>query len=234
MAHLYNFTASFLKIVRKWRAAQGDPCILIHFSRPKGATGTKRKVKDPNKPKRSTSAYFFFLAKCREDAKKEGRSISRIAEFTKEVSAKWGKMSDDQKSPFNKQAQADKERYEAEMAIYKGKSPADANKPKRPQSAYFCFLADFRVRMREKNIDHKEIIKMAGEAWRTLGDEEKKPFEKQALEEQKKYEAALKEWRENGGNPVSPKKAKTSNGTEEEEEDDDDEEDEEDDDEDDE
>ena len=38
----------------------------------------QKKVKDPNKPKRATSAYFFFLADCREQAKKAGRSLSKV------------------------------------------------------------------------------------------------------------------------------------------------------------
>jgi hypothetical protein len=36
---------------------------------------------------------------------------------------------------------------------------------------------------------------VAGEAWRNLGDDEKKPFEKLAQKEQEKYEQALGEWR---------------------------------------
>lgn len=69
-------------------------------------------------------------------------------------------MNEKDKEPFAKKALTDKNRYDAEMAIYKGKDPNDAGKPKRPQSAYFCFLADFRLKMKGKDIDHKEIIKM--------------------------------------------------------------------------
>lgn len=202
------------------------------MGRPKAEGGRKRKAKDPNKPKRSTSAYFYFLGKMREDAKSSGKPITKIAEFTKECSAKWAKMTEKDKEPFSKKAAADKKRYDAEMAAYKGKDPSEAGKPKRPQSAYFCFLADFREKMKGKNIDHKEIIKMAGEAWRNLDDNEKKPFEKLAQKEQEKYEQALSDWRRGGGGASPAKKSKQEeNGDDDEEEDEEDEDDDDDDDE---
>ena len=67
-------------------------------------------------------------------------------------------MDDSAKAPFNKLAAEDKKRYDEEMAAYKGKNPADAGKPKRPQSAYFCFLGQYRIDNKGK-FDHKEIIK---------------------------------------------------------------------------
>jgi len=38
----------------------------------------KKRKRDVNKPKRSTSAYFFFLAHKREESKRAGRSISKV------------------------------------------------------------------------------------------------------------------------------------------------------------
>ena len=51
--------------------------ILKHSGRPKGEVKQK-KAKDPNRPKRPTSAYFYFLADCRESAKKAGKSVSKV------------------------------------------------------------------------------------------------------------------------------------------------------------
>ncbi|CAG5118595.1 unnamed protein product, partial [Candidula unifasciata] len=155
---------------------------------------TKKKVKDLNKPKRSTSAYFYFLAQCRKEATKAGKPPTKIAEFTKEASEKWRGLTADKKKPFEAAAAEDKKRYEVEMAAYKGKS-VDPNKPKRPPTAYFLFLAGFRIRMANKGIEHKELLKMAGEEWRSMTNEDKKPYEKQALEESKKYEANMVEYR---------------------------------------
>lgn len=115
---------------------------------------------------------LFSLAKINDNHFTFGFFFLQIAEFTKECSAKWAKMNEKDKEPFAKKALTDKNRYDAEMAIYKGKDPNDAGKPKRPQSAYFCFLADFRLKMKGKDIDHKEIIKMgkSGEEKQILGN----------------------------------------------------------------
>lgn len=165
--------------------------------------GKKTKVKDPNKPKKPTSAYFYFLADCREVARKEGRSVSKIAEFTKECSAKWREMNNEAKKPFDAKALEDKSRYDKEMRSYGGpgskKASRDPTQPKRPLSGYFIFLADFRQKMASSNMEHKEILKLAGKEWSNMTNEAKLPYEKQSQEEQRKYEIAMAEWRRSGG-----------------------------------
>jgi len=202
------------------------------MGRPKGAVGRspkkQKKAKDPNKPKRSTSAYFFFLAQCRKDAAAAGKAPTKIAEFTKAASEKWRALTPTEKAPFEKSAAADKARYDEQIAAYKGKT-VDPNKPKRPPTAYFLFLADFRIRMANKGIEHKELLRMAGEEWRNLDAEDKKPYEKDALEESKKYEMKMTEYRRTGGG-AAPKKVAAPEPEDDEEDDDemdDDEEDEE-------
>eukprot|EP00745_Piridium_sociabile_P033484 TRINITY_DN57391_c1_g2_i3.p1 TRINITY_DN57391_c1_g2~~TRINITY_DN57391_c1_g2_i3.p1 ORF type:complete len:203 (-),score=78.32 TRINITY_DN57391_c1_g2_i3:1424-2032(-) len=157
-----------------------------------------KKVKDVNKPKRSTSAYFYYLAHCREVANKTGKNISRIAEFTKESSAKWREMNEVQKKPFDEQAAKDKERYDREMTAYRGKK-VDPNKPKRPMTAYFMFLGDFRIKMKNRGVDHKEILRLAGEEWRNMNAEDKKPFEKRSIEAGRRYETEMAEYRKKEG-----------------------------------
>lgn len=199
------------------------------MGRPKGA-GKGKKEKDPNKPKRSTSAYFYFLAHCRLEAAKLNKPPTKIAQFTKECSEKWRALTVVTKKPFEDKAAVDKARYQVEIAAYKGKT-VDPNKPKRPPTAYFLFLADFRIRMAGKGVEHKDLLKMAGEEWRGLSDEEKKPYEKGALEQSKKYEVAMTEYRRTGGGAAPVKKPTKPKVVEMEEDDieDDDEEDEEDD-----
>jgi len=201
----------------------------------KQVAGNKRKPKkekDANKPKRSTSAYFYFMASCREQAKKAGRNISKVAEFTKECSEKWRNLPAAQRKPFDEKAAKDKARYDKEMAEYKGKSAGDPNKPKRPQTSYFLFLADFRksyVHEGEK-APHKEILKEAGEKWRVMGADEKRVYEKKSEIEVAKYKEAMAEYNKKGGGAVTggsaAKKAKTAPIVEDDD-DDDDEEDEE-------
>jgi len=204
-------------------------CVALYSSitatmgRPKGAS-PRKKVKDANKPKRSTSAYFYYLAHCREQANKAGRSISKIAEFTKECSAKWREMNSDQKKPFDAKASVDKSRYDKEMALYKGKK-TDPNKPKRPMTAYFIFLGDFRIKMKNRGVDHKEILRLAGEEWRNMSADQKTPYEKRSVEAGKQYEVAMAEYRKNEGKAQAAAAAAAAAAQQAEEEDDDDEDD---------
>lgn len=205
------------------------------MGRPKGSsnkTATKRKMnKDPNRPKRPTSAYFYYVAAQREEAAKRGESISRVAEWTKVVSAKWRDLTDSEKTPYEKQAKIDRARYESQNAIYKGTQGKDVNKPKRPQSSYFLFLGDFRLKNKSKFDENKELLRAAGEAWKALTASEKKPYEAQAEVLKRQYEKDMKDY--NSGKAKKPKieVAEAKNGRdEEEEEDDEEEEDEEDDD----
>ncbi|RUS78302.1 hypothetical protein EGW08_013937 [Elysia chlorotica] len=201
------------------------------MGRPKGALGktNKKKQKDLNKPKRATSAYFYFLAACRKEAAKIGKPPTKIAEFTKEASEKWKALRPDQKTEFEASAAEDKKRYEREMAAYKGKT-VDPNRPKRPPTAYFLFLADFRPRMAGKGIEHKELLKLAGEEWRGMPAAIKSPYEKRALEESKKYEVLMAEYRRTGGGLPQPPAAKKPRQVAEEEDDDEEDDDEDDDD----
>jgi len=216
------------------------------MGRPKGAVskqGKRKRAKDPNKPKRPTSAYFYFVADQREKMNKQGKKVTRVAEWTKEVSAIWRELGPKEREPFEKKAVIDKQRYTTAMNAYKGK---DEDKPKRPQSAYFLWLADYRIRMKGKFTENKELLKGAGEAWKRLTEGEKKPYEIKAEQGRKDYEVAMREYHQmkGRGGATAAKKQKVEevkNGNEdddeeeedeeEEEEDDDDEEEEEDDDE---
>eukprot|EP00095_Tigriopus_kingsejongensis_P009205 snap_masked-scaffold432_size172395-processed-gene-0.3 protein:Tk09205 transcript:snap_masked-scaffold432_size172395-processed-gene-0.3-mRNA-1 annotation:"hypothetical protein H257_06278" len=80
----------------------------------------KKKMKaDPNKPKKPTSAYFFFMASTRPSvkAKHPGQSVSEMAKIMGQM---WSQTSEAERKPFNKQAERDKIRYEAEKKVYEG------------------------------------------------------------------------------------------------------------------
>jgi len=51
-------------------------------------------------------------------------------------------MSEDEKEPFLELSRRDRERWQRDKAVEK--KPRDPNRPKRPPSAYFLFLGDFR------------------------------------------------------------------------------------------
>ena len=61
----------------------------------------------------------------------------------------------------------------------KTKQDKDPNKPKRAQSAYMLWLADNREKIKTDNpgISFTDIVKKAGEIWRTLTSDDKKVTE---------------------------------------------------------
>lgn len=66
-----------------------------------------------------------------------------------ECAAKWRSMDDEAKTPYQALADKDKERWLTEKAAEK--KPKDQWRPKRPPSAYFLFLKDFRALWKLEN-----------------------------------------------------------------------------------
>lgn len=68
-----------------------------------------------------------------------------------ECAAKWRNMSTEDKTPYQAMADVDKERWQTEKAAEK--KPKDQWRPKRPPSAYFLFLRDFRENWKSEHED---------------------------------------------------------------------------------
>ncbi|XP_030168612.1 high mobility group protein B2 [Lynx canadensis] len=87
-----------------------------------------------------------------EHKKKHPDSSVNFAEFSKKCSERWKTMSAKEKSKFEDMAKSDKARYDREMKNYvppkgdkKGKKK-DPNAPKRPPSAFSCFVLNIAQR----------------------------------------------------------------------------------------
>uniref|UniRef100_A0A914YK65 FACT complex subunit SSRP1 n=1 Tax=Panagrolaimus superbus TaxID=310955 RepID=A0A914YK65_9BILA len=78
--------------------------------------GSEKKRKDPNAPKRATSAYFHWMSEIRASITKPGMGVAEVA---KEAGRLWKEMSDADKKPYEAKFKEDKERYEKEMQAYK-------------------------------------------------------------------------------------------------------------------
>jgi hypothetical protein len=119
---------------------------------PKAEKKTKAK-KDPNAPKKGLSAFMIFSQENREKTKKENPSATfgiwkpvlwhiLLGELGKLLGSAWRELSEEEKEPYNKKAQTDKDRYERENLAYKNaeaksksKSPSPAPaSPKSPKS----------------------------------------------------------------------------------------------------
>eukprot|EP01128_Nolandella_sp_AFSM9_P011228 TRINITY_DN794_c0_g1_i3.p1 TRINITY_DN794_c0_g1~~TRINITY_DN794_c0_g1_i3.p1 ORF type:complete len:213 (+),score=88.36 TRINITY_DN794_c0_g1_i3:553-1191(+) len=162
----------------------------------------KRKLKkDPNKPKRATTGYMFFMSETRPKILAENPGYG-IAEVAKRAGALWNALTDAQKAPYNAKYQKDKLRYEEEMKTYvpdpayqtvSKKRKKDPNAPKRNMNAYMHFAREFREgrKLRGESILPRELGKAAGEAYRALSPEQKMKFTDLAAADKERYVAAM-------------------------------------------
>jgi len=103
---------------------------MADYKPPKGEKGKKRKrVKDPNAPKRALSAFFWF---CNDERARVKETIpdSTVGEVAKELGRRWNECTDEQKSKYEALAAKDKARYEKENNAYKAGAGSPAKKTK--------------------------------------------------------------------------------------------------------
>lgn len=88
-----------------------------------------KKQKDKNAPKKSLTAFLFFVQKKQKDFKSANPNL-----IHKEVIAKmgeaWHSMSEKDKKPYNDLAATDKARYEKEKTEYQNKLKKAGGKKK--------------------------------------------------------------------------------------------------------
>eukprot|EP00798_Chlamydomonas_sp_ICE-L_P004607 gene4607-14800_t len=72
-----------------------------------------KKEKDPNAPKKPLSGYMFFCKDNREAVKEKDSSL-KITEIASELGRMWKALTDEEKKPYQEQAEKDKVRYAKE------------------------------------------------------------------------------------------------------------------------
>lgn len=86
-----------------------------------------KKVKDPNAPKRPTSAYMFWLNESRKTISEEHCSHltgkAKVTATTRKAGELWREMSDEDKSPFKDKFLVAQQKYAAEKANYVPSQP---------------------------------------------------------------------------------------------------------------
>merc|ERR1712187_123834 len=164
---------------------------------------------DQTKLKRPLSPYFAWLKESRKGIK--GKNIAEVAKKAGEM---WKSLPADKKKTYEERASKAKTEYAAYIAKVKGteafqaymdkkaaarkkklarsvrsamhKVPKDA-KLKKPLSGYMLWFKGARSTIKGKNV--AEVSKKAGEMWKGLSAEKKKPFADKALEAKKTYDA---------------------------------------------
>ncbi|KAE8662202.1 HMG1/2-like protein [Hibiscus syriacus] len=103
------------------------------------------------------------------------------------------KPAETKKKPVERKKPSTTEPNPKKKKLKKGKDP---NAPKRPPTAFFLFMDDFRKSYKEANPDAKGVTGVAkegGEKWKSMSDEEKKCYIDKAAELKAEYEKVLEE-----------------------------------------
>ncbi|KAL7090649.1 hypothetical protein ABFS83_12G052300 [Erythranthe nasuta] len=111
--------------------------------------------------------------------------------------------------------------------VKKGKPVKDPNKPKRPASAFFVFMEDFRKTYKEKHPNNKSVAavgKAGGDKWKSLTEAEKAPYIAKAEKRKGEYEKTLQAYNKKlSDGPTEEESDKSRSEVNDDEDDDDDE-----------
>ncbi|XP_010247088.1 PREDICTED: HMG1/2-like protein [Nelumbo nucifera] len=76
----------------------------------------------------------------------------------------------------------------------KEKAAKDPNKPKRPASAFFVFMEEFRKQYKEKHPNNKSVSvvgKAGGDKWKAMSEADKAPYVAKAEKRKAEYNKSL-------------------------------------------
>jgi hypothetical protein len=193
-----KFVAKFLsdngseELVEMWNSQENIEAFNVVEI--KSTKRSSDKIKDPNKPKRGKSAYIFFCAKKREEAKANLGDGAKATEVTSELGRMWNALKASDKKADKKllasleaEAAKDKARYNEAMEDYvapsdeelaaivpvkktRKTSDKDPNAPKKGKSAYIFFCAAMRPLLKEELGEEGKLSIMAelGKRWKEL------------------------------------------------------------------
>ena len=142
----------------------------------------------PPKPK---SAYNYFIASLKGIKPKNGENFFQMCFKL------WNKMDEDKKKIFYDLAEEDIRKYEMKMEKYEDKI---FDIPKTAKGAFQLFIMDRFPLLKEKNKDLPTyvIYTMISDEWKNLNDEDKKTYEKMAIEDKERFLRENEEFKENG------------------------------------
>jgi hypothetical protein len=160
-----------------------------------GVTTGGKKRKGPNanddapKPKRAKTAFMYFQADIRPKIRAQHPDAS-FKELGQLVADAWREATDEDKQPFVEMAGEDKARYQSEK-------DAVPKKPKKALTAFMCFSKIKRAEIKAQNPEagFGLIAQKVGEVWKSLSEEEKVEFQKEADQDKQRYVNELAQYK---------------------------------------
>lgn len=153
-----------------------------------------RAAKDPNRPTRPMTSYIRWSKEMREpvkaalikkNGKLEGLELQKA--ITKELGARWGKMTAKDKVKYENAYKEEKAEYDEKMKTYEpptSGSEEAAPKTHRGLSGWTLFGKEHRAEVVEENpeIKNTEVMKELSAKWKDLSDAEKEKYNSRAKE----------------------------------------------------
>ncbi|CAI9097312.1 OLC1v1033705C3 [Oldenlandia corymbosa var. corymbosa] len=93
------------------------------------------------------------------------------------------------------------------------KGQKDPNKPKRPPSAFFVFLEEFRQTFKKENPNVKAVSavgKAGGQKWKSMSQAEKAPYEAKAAKRKAEYEKLINAYNKKQDNSADDESEKSN------------------------
>ena len=143
---------------------------------------TKRRERDPARPKRAMTPFLYFACEKRKELKNTGQKMT-LPDQSRHIAGLWKNVDD--KSTYEASAATDQARYQCEMAAY-----VPPHKIKRPRSSYAFFMKDVRARIAQAAPDKtpRELMTDIASAWKEISADEKKRYTKMATVDKKRYQ----------------------------------------------
>lgn len=154
--------------------------------------------KDPNKPKKNTSAYLWFCSDNRRNVRKELGDLPKATEITKELANRWKELKkksvEDEESrklieQYENRSIEDKQRYENEMEVYN--KSIGVNKKDNVKTPFMFFYEENKeeiIKDSNNTITVREVRKQLTEHWKLLKQDKNK------VEDYLKYKNKAKEY----------------------------------------
>lgn len=81
----------------------------------------------------------------------------------------------------------------------KRKKVKDPNAPKRNQTAFFLWQSDNRSKIKQPGDTVADTAVRAGAMWKSMGEDEKRPYEQKSKEDKERYEREMRTYQTGGG-----------------------------------
>ena len=149
---------------------------------------TKKRKRDPARPKRAMTPFLYYACEQRNALKASGNQMT-LPDQSRHIARLWKTVTDADKSQYIAQSDADKARYKEEMSRYE-----PPKRIKRPRSSYAFFMKYSREKIATNHPDKnpRELMAHIAVAWKNISEQDKNTFNEMAAEDKKRYEEEKK------------------------------------------